>query len=38
VHHETHRGRVLYSPWVTRDLLPRHPTLTLVADLVRAGG
>jgi len=32
VHHETHRKRALYSPWVSRDLtLPEH--LTLVADL-----
>ena len=30
VHHETHRKRALYSPWVSRDLtLPEH--LTLVA-------
>jgi len=31
--HETHRCRVLYSPWLTRDLLPKFPALKLVADL-----
>ncbi len=30
--HETHRARYLYSPWVARDFLPRHPDLRLVAD------
>lgn len=33
VHHETHRKRALYSPWVSRDLVPKIPGLTLVADL-----
>jgi hypothetical protein len=34
VHHETHRKRALYSPWVTRDLVPSiDKDLTLVADL-----
>ena len=33
VHHETHRKRALYSPWVARDLIPKIKDLTLVADL-----
>ena len=33
VHHETHRKRALYSPWVSRDLVPQIDNLTLVADL-----
>lgn len=33
VHHETHRKRALYSPWVSRDLVPSIPGLTMVADL-----
>jgi len=33
VHHETHRKRALYSPWVSRDLVPKIKDLTLVADL-----
>ena len=32
MHHETHRSRILYSPWVARDVCARHPALTLVAD------
>ena len=24
VHHETHRKRFLYSPWVARDFVPRY--------------
>ena len=31
--HETHRGRVLYNPWVTRDLCRAFPGLKLCADL-----
>ena len=31
--HETHRGRVLYNPWVTRDLCRALPALHLTADL-----
>jgi hypothetical protein len=31
--HETHRGRILYNPWITRDLLKRFPDLKLCADL-----
>ncbi len=31
--HETHRGRVLYNPWVTRDMCRRLPDLKLTADL-----
>ena len=31
--HETHRGRVLYNPWVTRDLCRAFPELKLTADL-----
>lgn len=33
VHHESHRARILYSPWVSRDILPANPDLTLTADL-----
>ena len=33
VYHETHRGRILYSPWVTRDLCKKFPGLLLTADL-----
>jgi hypothetical protein len=32
VHHETHRARILYSPWVAREIVKRHPEITLVAD------
>ena len=31
--HETHRGRVLFNPWVTRDLCREFPALKLCADL-----
>ncbi len=31
--HETHRGRILYNPWVTRDLCRRFAHLKLTADL-----
>ncbi len=31
--HETHRSRILYSPWVMRDVLADFPRLKLVADL-----
>lgn len=31
--HETHRGRVLYNPWATRDLCAAFPSLKLTADL-----
>jgi sugar phosphate isomerase/epimerase len=30
--HETHRGRVLYNPWVTSRLLQRFPDLKLCCD------
>ena len=34
VGHETHRSRILYSPWVTRDLLPLIPAnINITADL-----
>lgn len=33
VNHETHRSRILYSPWVMARVLAAHPALTLVADL-----
>jgi len=33
VAHETHRGRILYNPWVTRDLVRALPALRLTADL-----
>jgi sugar phosphate isomerase/epimerase len=32
VAHETHRGRVLFNPWITRDLLRELPELKLCAD------
>ena len=31
--HETHRGRILYNPWATRDMCRVFPTLKLTADL-----
>jgi hypothetical protein len=31
--HETHRGRILYNPWATRDLCRALPALKLTADL-----
>ena len=31
--HETHRGRILYNPWVTRDMCIAFPSLKLTADL-----
>lgn len=31
--HETHRGRILYNPWITRDLCRAFPSLHLTADL-----
>jgi sugar phosphate isomerase/epimerase len=33
VGHETHRGRVFFNPWVTRDLLGEFPQLKLCTDL-----
>jgi sugar phosphate isomerase/epimerase len=33
VNHETHRARILYSPWVISRILQAHPTLHLCADL-----
>ena len=33
VAHETHRGRILYNPWITRDLLHFFPDLKLSCDL-----
>jgi sugar phosphate isomerase/epimerase len=32
VAHETHRGRLLFSPWQARDLLEAHPAIKLCAD------
>ena len=32
VAHETHRGRILYNPWITRDLLQLFPDLKLSCD------
>ncbi len=32
VAHETHRGRILFNPWVTRRMLNRFPKLRLCAD------
>lgn len=31
--HETHRGRILYSPWSTLRVFKKFPTLKLTADL-----
>jgi hypothetical protein len=33
VHHETHRGRYLFHPSTTRDMVAQNTTLTLTADL-----
>ena len=33
VGHETHRGRILFNPWVTSRMLDRFPDLKLVCDL-----
>lgn len=33
VAHETHRGRILFNPWVTRDLVQHFENLHLVCDL-----
>lgn len=30
--HETHRSRILYSPWIVGGVLEKFPTLKLVAD------
>jgi hypothetical protein len=32
VGHETHRGRILFNPWIARDLMREHPKLRLVCD------
>jgi sugar phosphate isomerase/epimerase len=32
VAHETHRGRVFYSPWITRDVLKEVPQLKITVD------
>jgi hypothetical protein len=32
VAHETHRGRILFNPWITRDLLVAFPKLRLCCD------
>lgn len=32
VAHETHRGRILYNPWITRDLLEEFDALNLCCD------
>lgn len=33
IQHETHRHRLLYSPWIARAAVARRPTLRLIADL-----
>lgn len=33
VHHETHRGRLLFNPWDAADAVARHPRLRLLGDL-----
>eukprot|EP00698_Gefionella_okellyi_P024512 TRINITY_DN8672_c0_g1_i3.p2 TRINITY_DN8672_c0_g1~~TRINITY_DN8672_c0_g1_i3.p2 ORF type:complete len:299 (+),score=60.36 TRINITY_DN8672_c0_g1_i3:2607-3503(+) len=32
VMHETHRARILHSPWICRELVPLFPKLRMVAD------
>jgi sugar phosphate isomerase/epimerase len=32
VGHETHRGRAMYTPWATADLLKHFPELSITAD------
>ncbi len=32
VAHETHRGRILFNPWITRDILNEIPDLALCCD------
>ncbi len=32
VAHETHRGRVFFNPWITRDIVSQVPALKLTAD------
>lgn len=32
ISHETHRGRILFNPWVTRDVLSEFPSLNLCCD------
>jgi Xylose isomerase-like TIM barrel len=31
--HETHRGRILFNPWITRDVLTQCPAIKLTIDL-----
>ncbi|KAI8895572.1 hypothetical protein BC833DRAFT_600836 [Globomyces pollinis-pini] len=31
--HETHRGRILFNPWVTQKVLETYPNLYITADL-----
>jgi len=31
--HETHRARILHSPWVAREIVPQFPELKITADL-----
>ena len=33
ISHETHRGRVFYSPWTTLSILERFPNLRITLDL-----
>lgn len=33
VGHETHRTRILFNPWVTREVMRDHPQVRFVADL-----
>ena len=33
IYHETHRHRLLFSPYLAVDLVRRHPTLKILADL-----
>lgn len=33
VAHETHRGRILFNPWITRSILNELPELQICADL-----
>ena len=31
--HETHRGRIMYNPWISQRVLEAFPTLSITADL-----
>lgn len=33
ISHETHRKRIFYNPWDTRDFLEKFPDIKVTADL-----